>query len=129
MNAGILKKSTFQCIHFIEESELQEVLEASSGLLAREFSAAKIKSQKDLLAAIAVALAFPDYFGHNLDALDECLQDLEWLPATGYVFFVKNATSLWRRNSRLAAVLVDVWLTAAEHWNETNVPFHLVFVW
>lgn len=34
------------------------------------------RSRADLLAALATALALPDWFGHNLDALDEALGDL-----------------------------------------------------
>ncbi len=41
--------------------------------------AASNKSQ--LLTGIAGALHFPDYFGHNLDALYDCLGDLSWLPS------------------------------------------------
>ena len=37
-------------------------------------------SKAQLLAGIATALHFPDYFGHNLDALYEFLSDLSWLP-------------------------------------------------
>jgi hypothetical protein len=33
-----------------------------------------------LLAQLAEAGRFPDYFGHNWDALAECLCDLSWLP-------------------------------------------------
>src|SRR5699024_799698 len=33
----------------------------------------------ELLASIAQALEFPDYFGHNWDALGDCLTDLSWL--------------------------------------------------
>jgi RNAse (barnase) inhibitor barstar len=47
----------------------------------------RIKSKGDLLAAVATTLNFPDYFGHNWDALDECLGDvdeptvIEWIEA------------------------------------------------
>lgn len=33
--------------------------------------------KKELHARIAAALAFPDWYGHNLDALMDCLTDLE----------------------------------------------------
>jgi RNAse (barnase) inhibitor barstar len=37
-------------------------------------------SKHDLLDWYAKALQFPAYFGHNWDALEECLCDLSWLP-------------------------------------------------
>jgi RNAse (barnase) inhibitor barstar len=40
---------------------------------------------------IGAALQFPYYFGENLSALDECLRDLEWLPADRYVVVVRDA--------------------------------------
>ncbi|ALE72778.1 hypothetical protein Ae168Ps1_1550c [Pseudonocardia sp. Ae168_Ps1] len=33
------------------------------------------------LSAFGRALSFPAYYGHNLDALEECVRDLSWLPA------------------------------------------------
>lgn len=37
-------------------------------------------SKTALLDEIASALAFPDWFGRNWDALSDCLGDLSWLP-------------------------------------------------
>jgi RNAse (barnase) inhibitor barstar len=50
----------------------------------------RIESKGDLLAAIATALDFPEYFGHNWDALDECLGEVteptvvEWVDASRF---------------------------------------------
>ena len=42
---------------------------------------ASIRSKQKLLRTLADELRLPDYFGHNWDALEECLRDLSWLPA------------------------------------------------
>lgn len=46
------------------------------------------------LDAIAEALAFPDWFGRNLDALYDCLTDLSWLPAGEHVLIWSGSDDL-----------------------------------
>ncbi len=40
---------------------------------------ANLESKADLFAFLQHVLPLPDYFGHNWDALEECLGDLGWL--------------------------------------------------
>ena len=44
-----------------------------------------IARKEQLLNAAATAMGFPEHFGNNWDALEECLTDLEWVDAEGYV--------------------------------------------
>jgi RNAse (barnase) inhibitor barstar len=39
-----------------------------------------VRSKEKLLRLLSQALRFPNYFGGNWDALEECLHDLHWLP-------------------------------------------------
>ena len=37
-----------------------------------------LETKAELLAFLARAIPLPDYFGHNWDALEECLGNLDW---------------------------------------------------
>jgi RNAse (barnase) inhibitor barstar len=86
---------------------------------------ARIRFQKKegLLREIAAALRFPDWFGRNWDALEDCLTDLSWLPADGYVLVFEQA-----KPDDDFGVLVDVLRSSAEHWAGRGRPFFALFV-
>jgi RNAse (barnase) inhibitor barstar len=69
-----------------------------------------------LLAAVAAALRFPAYFGGNLDALADCLRDLEqFVPAPGYLLLIEHAAAACPgRRGDLAAVLAVLEAAARE---------------
>jgi len=52
---------------------------------------AKARGKEKLLGVLAAKLRFPGYFGHNWDALEECLQDLSWLADQQRVVIVHEA--------------------------------------
>lgn len=82
----------------------------------------------------ARALEFPDYFGHNWDALEECLADLGWLPAKGYVVLITEAQSVIPGDDEEYETLLEILNDAGEAWSkgqtadERRAPFHVLFV-
>lgn len=48
----------------------------------------------DLFSEFSDKFHFPDYFGYNWPAFDECLNDLSWLPADGYVLLIGKVANI-----------------------------------
>jgi len=120
-----------QHLFFFEEEHALEQWEEVrlQGFHIADVDADRLASREDLFRWLAQAMKFPSYFGWNWDAAHECLADLEWLPAKGYVLVMRNAESFWRRLPREAATLLEVCLSAAGYWRRDNVPFRIVFIW
>jgi RNAse (barnase) inhibitor barstar len=79
--------------------------------------------KQPLLRNIAAALEFPDWFGGNWDALEDCLSDLSWHPAAGHVLVFENA-----KEGDELGVLIDVLRSSAEFRAGGGKPFFAVFV-
>lgn len=45
------------------------------------------------ITQIGRAFHFPDYYGNNMDALDECINDLDWISEKNYALVVINSNS------------------------------------
>ncbi|HTR43015.1 MAG TPA: barstar family protein [Pseudomonadales bacterium] len=84
-------------------------------IIHRAELAAGIKSKAALLEALSIALRFPDYFGMNWDALNECICDLSWLPP-GDVILSHQDLPLSEDRSSLSIYLL-ILKDAVEVWN------------
>jgi hypothetical protein len=76
-----------------------------------------------LLQRMAKCLAFPDWFGENWDALEDCLTDLSWCEAEGHVLIFEAYTP-----SDDLGILIDVLASSAEFWAARNRAFYAVFI-
>jgi hypothetical protein len=85
---------------------------------------AGVGDKEALLARMAEALAFPDWFGGNWDALEDCLSDLSWRGGAGHVLLLEHAGELPVDD---LGVLIDILQAAAEHWAGRGSPFFAVF--
>lgn len=110
----------------------------ASGLTARVVRGRKMRTLAGLFDEFAAALQFPLYFGENEDAFNECIAELEALPAGGgYVVTItepdqvladEGAEALgWLVRSMEAAA--EEWsqpVDLGEWWDRPAVPFHVV---
>lgn len=94
----------------------------------------RCKTKEALFEEFGSRLRFPEYFGRNWDALDECIRDLEWIRAVGYVIVVVHAESLLVESPAEYTTFVDVMNSAGEEWaalrfhdpEPAATPFHVL---
>ena len=104
-----------------------------AGFALRIVQGKKCKTPAGLFGEFARALEFPDYFGHNWDALEECLADLEWIPAKGYVVLITDALAVIPDDQEEYETLLEVLNDAGEAWSKgqtadgRRAPFHVFF--
>ena len=90
-------------------------------------SLAGAKTVPGFIKAISRDLSFPEWFGGNLDALHDCLTDLSWLPASGYVIVLNNFSAL-QGNPTSFAVLNAVLSSVVDAWQARNIPFKVFYL-
>jgi RNAse (barnase) inhibitor barstar len=86
-----------------------------------------ITNKAEFLGACATALQFPSHFGHNWDALEECLTDLEWLPASGYLLLYSYPKLFAQAHPKDWKTLTEIFQSVIDEWNETDIPMYIVF--
>jgi hypothetical protein len=114
---------------------------ASLPAVAPRFVAATLDGRRcgtkpALLDEVARAFDCPPYFGRTWDALEDCLTDLGWHPASGYRLVITTADRLLARHpvhyATFVGLLEDVgraWGKAATgHPGRSAIPFHTVLV-
>ncbi|TVT56257.1 MAG: barstar family protein [Azoarcus sp. PHD] len=92
------------------------------------FSCARIdlgdcEDKAALLTRIATALEFPRWFGHNWDALADCLGDLGWRPAKGHVLLLEHAGSFRERHTEDFETLLAILRESAALWAGEQLAF------
>lgn len=76
-----------------------------------------------LLAAIARALKFPEWFGRNFDALADCLGDMSWAPADGYLVMLEHCDGIHGQAEPEFVATLQLFQQAAEDWRQEGLPF------
>lgn len=110
------------------------LVKAPAGFALRIINGKKCATAAGVFTEFARALDFPDYFGHNWDAMEECLADLEWLPAKGYVLLITDAQAVLPDDEEEYETLLEILSDAGEAWSTGQagggsraIPFHALF--
>lgn len=97
-----------------------------AGFALFEVDTSRARTESDLLHDFAIAMSFPSYFGNNWDAFEECVNDLAWRPAAGYVVILRDADSMIRGMSGEAQMVVSILADAVRKWSSQGTNFHVV---
>jgi RNAse (barnase) inhibitor barstar len=113
--------SIYRWVPIIAAAQLTRSISASGG---RCFclDGARMTEPQLLMQEFAKQLEFPNYFGHNWDALEDCLADLDWLEKslTHYVIWIDR----WERCA--SPMLLEVLDQAVTLWADSSTPLYVI---
>jgi len=66
------------------------------------------------------AFGFPDYFGYNLNALNDCMRDLSWIPEKNYKIVFKNKIVFEKRDSKQLKNILEIFALYKEYWDKQS---------
>ena len=122
--AGTLRQCAQAGVYHLPSGASGAIERAAAGLgfAVVRTNLSDCENKAEFLRRIASAMTFPDWFGHNWDALTDCLTDLSWLPAEGYVVILKHADRFRVAAEADFVTALDVFQEAARGWADDNVP-------
>ena len=81
------------------------------------------RDKAGFLAACARDLKFPSYFGATWDAFSDCLNDLSWQAASGYVIVFGNVARLAQHAPQDGATALEILRATADAWRVRHRTF------
>ncbi len=103
-------------------SDLDHLL-SDKGLAVFHVKGKNVQTKERFLTVFAEALQFPDYFGSNWDALEDCLTDLSWLSADGFVIVYDHFDVFLKHDPDEADTALDILSDSAEFWRNQGKTF------
>lgn len=104
------------------QDELRSAVQ-EAGFALFDIDLAEAHGKGALLAAFAQAIAAPEWFGNNWDALADALGDLSWHPAPGYVLLLRDVNLAAADEEMVNNVLLET----AAFWETQDKAFWVFF--
>lgn len=122
---AVLSDTAKAGVYHMPQVDPEPLTEAAEGIGFAVFriDLAQAQDKAELLDAVAKAMAFPDWFGHNFDALADCLADMAWRPAEGYFILLQHCDGIHGRAEADFVTTLQTFEQAADDWREQGLPF------
>jgi RNAse (barnase) inhibitor barstar len=116
-------------IYPIEEAVIPDISKAAiqAGMAVFCLDLSNITGKAGFLKAVAKALQFPHHFGSNWDAFEDCLTDLSWIEAGGYILLFKKLENFSRNSPAELAMAHIIFEEAAAYWKQQGIRFFVGF--
>ena len=100
----------------------QTILDPPATFAVRTIDGRACSTKQRWLLEAARVLSFPNYFDPNWDAFEDCLCDLEWLQAEGYLLLVDQADALLGAEPGERSTLFSILRSAGTYWSSQRPP-------
>lgn len=112
-------------VYFVGVNDIDRLARtaAREELLVLRCDLARCHDKAELLGQLAVSLSLPATFGYNWDALADCLRDLGWIPAWGYVLLFSHVDDFRHEAEADFTVLLGILDDAATCGNDNDMPW------
>ena len=99
---------------------------ANRGVRIFYFDGTCIKNKTDFFNSAKDVMHLPDYFGDNWDAFEECLNDLSWISADGYILVYDYSSVFFSNHPEDSGILLSILNDARESSVNGDIPFDFV---
>jgi RNAse (barnase) inhibitor barstar len=127
--AEILNGDVYPSVYLLDVAlTIKEIerLKQDKGTKVYVLDGNRIVDSTSLFQEFATAMQFPEYFGHNWDALKDCLTELDGHEVDRYIItidkldrFINNDPSQWTN-------FLDVCKSVVEYWQDTETPVYIL---
>ena len=94
-----------------------------AGLAAWRVDIGHAHDKEDFLDHVSAALNFPKTFGGNWDAFVDCLRDLSWVEAKGFVVILEKSKHFCAAHKHEFDEAIESLSEAAAFWRAQGTPF------
>lgn len=82
----------------------------------------KLCKKEQFLIHAAMAMHFPESFGDNWDAFEDCLTDLSWIEAERYLILYDHTDCFAEHAPQHFDTLLEIFRESAEFWHGQGKP-------
>ncbi len=90
------------------------------------FSGKSIADEESFFNTAKTVMRLPGYFGYNWDAFEECINDLSWIPAQGYIFIYDNTSVFFSKHPKDAEILTGILDDARNNFRGSEISFEVI---
>jgi RNAse (barnase) inhibitor barstar len=121
---GLLRRVDLAGVYHMPHGHDELIVKAAeaNGFVVFPVDLRKANNREDLLDTIAEKMAFPEWFGHNYDALFDCLCDLGWRPGEGYLVVLRHCDGIHGNAEADFVNTLKIFEEAAAEWREDGIP-------
>lgn len=122
--------------HAISDVTRKVIYDLSWSIDLRKVHGDRIKSLDDIFNEFSAVYQFPEYFGCNWDAFDECMNDLDWINSNAFAMLLLNFDSMVTNcEPHNIQVLIKILNNTCLNWKngsedgfqKRDTPFHIIF--